>query len=87
MEYIIIPGFNNYAEDIKALADNLTNYPAKINLIPLNPIDEFPYRSPTKNEVHTFYRQLLDTGLDVTVRWSKGDTISAACGQLRAQHG
>ncbi len=87
MEYIIIPGFNNYTEDIKAMTDNLTNYPAKINLIPLNPIDEFPYRSPTRHEVHTFYRQLLDTGLEVTVRWSKGDTISAACGQLRAQHG
>ena len=87
MEYIIIPGFNNYAEDIKALARLLKNYPAKINLIPLNPIDEFPYRSPTKHEVHTFYRQLRDTGLDVTVRWSKGDSISAACGQLRSQRG
>jgi 23S rRNA (adenine2503-C2)-methyltransferase len=29
-----------------------------------------------------FQRALLDAGLTATVRWSKGEDVGAACGQL-----
>lgn len=85
VEYIVIPSFNDTFDDAKAFAKLLKSYPAKVNLIPLNPVKEFEYPPPKKRDV-SFFSHLLDKhGLDVTIRWSKGSGISAACGQLRAR--
>ncbi|MDX9701513.1 MAG: 23S rRNA (adenine(2503)-C(2))-methyltransferase RlmN [Candidatus Auribacterota bacterium] len=83
-EYIVIPGFNNGDDDARALVKLLKKYPAKINLIPLNPVEGFSYRCPTEEEVYEFQSMLLSAGFVVTIRWSKGQDIGAACGQLRS---
>ncbi|MCD6461105.1 23S rRNA (adenine(2503)-C(2))-methyltransferase RlmN, partial [bacterium] len=83
IEYIVIPDFNISGKDIKELIKLFINYPAKINLIPLNPIAEFNFRSPSKNEVERVATLLRDNGIFASIRWSKGSGIDAACGQLR----
>jgi len=86
IEYIVIPDFNISDKDIKELVRLFHNYPAKLNLIPLNPIPEFDFRSPTENEVDHVAKSLRDNGIFASVRWSKGTGIDAACGQLRSNH-
>lgn len=85
IEYMLIPELNMSDHDIARLHQRFCKYPAKINLIPLNAVERSTFRAPTEDEVYDFFHKLKDTGLDVTIRWSKGASIAAACGQLKAQ--
>ena len=86
-EYVLIDGFNDAVEDARATADLIRGIPAKINLIPLNEDRRhFPdLRRPPAEVVDRFAAALRDAGLTVTVRWSKGEDVAAACGQLRSR--
>jgi 23S rRNA (adenine2503-C2)-methyltransferase len=80
-EYVLLGGFNDAPEDARRVVKLLTNIPAKVNLIPWNP-GELPYRRPTKESVEEFRQILLDKGVFAFVRYSRGQDIMAACGQL-----
>ena len=58
----------------------------KVNLIPYNPIEEFPHDAPSYEEIVLFQQILQSNGVKTTVRFSKGLDIQAACGQLRSVH-
>jgi 23S rRNA (adenine2503-C2)-methyltransferase len=84
-EYVLIRDFNDAVADARALGRLLHGIPAKVNVIPLNEDREhFPeLRQPAPDTVDRFGRTLRDAGLVVTVRWSKGADVAAACGQLK----
>lgn len=84
-EYVLIDGFNDADNDARATAHLIRGIPAKVNVIPLNEDREhFPdLRRPPAAAVDRFAAALRDAGLTVTVRWSKGEDVAAACGQLR----
>jgi 23S rRNA (adenine2503-C2)-methyltransferase len=86
-EYVLIRGFNDTTADAQATARLIGKIPAKINVIPLNEdSDHFPeLRRPATETVDDFARVLRDLGLTVTVRWSRGADVAAACGQLRGR--
>jgi len=87
-EYVLIRGFNDAVADAVAVARLLRGVPSKVNVIPLNedPV-HFPHlRRPDERTVDDFARALRDAGVTVTVRWSKGLDVAAACGQLRGRH-
>jgi 23S rRNA (adenine2503-C2)-methyltransferase len=86
-EYVLIDGFNDAAEDAEATASLIRGIPAKVNVIPLNEDRQhFPnLRRPPAEVVDRFAAGLRDAGLTVTVRWSKGEDVAAACGQLRSR--
>jgi 23S rRNA (adenine2503-C2)-methyltransferase len=84
-EYIMIDGLNSDRANAEALVKALERHPAKVNLIPYNPIAEFPATRPPMNRIRTFQRKLTRAGIPTTVRFSKGGSIDAACGQLRLQ--
>jgi 23S rRNA (adenine2503-C2)-methyltransferase len=86
-EYVLIDGFNDAAEDAQATARLIRGIPAKVNVIPLNEDRiHFPnLRRPNAPVVDRFAAGLRDAGLTVTVRWSKGEDVAAACGQLRSR--
>ena len=73
---------NDTEADLKRLPKLLKNIPSKVNLIPYNMNAGLGYEAPTRENIDFWQRSLLDQGLTTTVRWSKGDDISAACGQL-----
>jgi 23S rRNA (adenine2503-C2)-methyltransferase len=85
-EYILIKGVNDSFNDAKKLAALLKDIKAKINLIPFNPHEGSDFERPEKDKIEKFGKILLDKGYTVIVRWSKGDDIGAACGQLSAAH-
>jgi 23S rRNA (adenine2503-C2)-methyltransferase len=82
-EYTLIEGLNDQPEHVAQLADLLRDRTAIVNVIPLNPVPELPFRSPSSIAVKRFIEQLERRGIQVKVRFRKGDKISAACGQLR----
>jgi 23S rRNA (adenine2503-C2)-methyltransferase len=88
IEYVLIAGQNDTAADADRLPRLLTGVPCKVNLIPLNPDPQhLPGLAPPDTAtVDSFAAALASAHLNVTVRWSKGAGIAAACGQLRGRH-
>lgn len=83
-EYILIKGINSSLRDARDLSKLLRGVLCKVNLIPYNPIEEFPHAAPTYEEIVAFQQILQLNGIRTTVRFSKGRDIQAACGQLRS---
>ena len=85
IEYVLIKGVNDSPEDRKRLKKLLCNIPVKINLIPYNATARLGFESPNRETVTAWQEDLLSAKLNATIRWSKGEDIGAACGQLAAQ--
>jgi len=92
-EYILLDGINDSLADAERLKILTRNIPCKINLIPYNPIAEahqsasglealLAYRRPSFERIEAFLTCMRAGSNTVTLRWSKGDDIDAACGQL-----
>lgn len=82
-EYALIRGINDSPEDIKKLADILSNIHCHVNLIPLNGVSETGFTGSSRKEALEYAKFLESTGIPATVRRQLGDDIDAACGQLR----
>jgi 23S rRNA (adenine2503-C2)-methyltransferase len=80
-EYVLLGGFNDAPEDARRLAKLVGNIRAKVNLIPWNP-GELPYHPPDAARTEEFRRVLTDKGVPTFVRYSRGQDVMAACGQL-----
>jgi 23S rRNA (adenine2503-C2)-methyltransferase len=86
-EYVLLGGVNDTAAHARELARRLSGRRAKVNLIPLNPAPEIPFKAPTTAAVDAFCAALADAGVAVSVRRSRGLDILAACGQLHLKKG
>jgi 23S rRNA (adenine2503-C2)-methyltransferase len=82
LEYVLIKGLNDTPDDADRLGRMAERFPSKLNVIPFNPSDLFTYRRPSAKTVDAFARRLWRYRTTVTVRYSKGLDILAACGQL-----
>ena len=80
-EYVLLGGFNDQPEDARRVVKLVANLRAKVNLIPWNP-GELPYQAPPAERIEEFRRTLAEKGVPVFVRYSRGQDIMAACGQL-----
>jgi 23S rRNA (adenine2503-C2)-methyltransferase len=80
-EYVLLGGFNDQPDDARRVVKLVANLRAKVNLIPWNP-GELPYRPPQPERVEEFRRILTEKGVLAFVRYSRGQDIMAACGQL-----
>jgi len=85
-EYIIIKGANDSEEDAKRLARLLKPIPAKINLIPFNTFEGSDFERPEEHVILTFREILNKNNYTAVIRHSKGQDISAACGQLSTKY-
>ncbi len=81
-EYVMLEDVNDGVELARELARTVKTVPCKINLIPFNPFPDSGYGRSGGSAVSAFRDVLLQAGLTVTVRRTRGDTIDAACGQL-----
>ncbi len=80
-EYVLLGGFNDSADDAKRVAKLLGGLRAKVNLIPWNP-GELPYEPPNQGRIDQFQTILTDKNVPAFVRYSRGQDVMAACGQL-----
>ncbi|MSS71659.1 MAG: 23S rRNA (adenine(2503)-C(2))-methyltransferase RlmN [Candidatus Latescibacteria bacterium] len=83
-EYVLLAGENDADADADRLIALVRGIPCKINLIPWNPIaSPGPrHQRPSQARIDAFADRLRASHLTVSVRYSKGDDIGAACGQL-----
>jgi 23S rRNA (adenine2503-C2)-methyltransferase len=84
-EYVLIEGVNNSLKDAANVLKLLNGLKYKLNLIPYNEFKESNLKKPSEKSVEDFQKYLADRGVTVIVRKSKGDDISAACGQLASK--
>ncbi len=82
-EYVLLAGINDRPEHARQLVQLLRGRPSLVNLIPYNPVEGLPYRTPAPAVTAQFAEVLTQGGLETAIRYRKGDRISAACGQLR----
>lgn len=80
-EYVLLGGFNDSPDDARRVVRLLNGLRCKVNLIPWNP-GELPYAPPGAQRIEEFRHILTEKGLPVFVRYSRGQDIMAACGQL-----
>jgi 23S rRNA (adenine2503-C2)-methyltransferase len=83
-EWALIDGVNDRPLDASQLAALARPLGAHVNLIPLNPTPGYPTRGTPPARVRAFRDQLVDLGVNATVRRNRGTSIDAACGQLAA---
>lgn len=82
-EYAMIDGMNDTPYHANLLGDYLEGTVAHVNLIPLNHVEESPYKPSTAKNVAAFQKALEKRGITATVRRRLGSDIDASCGQLR----
>jgi 23S rRNA (adenine2503-C2)-methyltransferase len=80
-EYVLLGGFNDSPQDARRVARLLANLRAKVNLIPWNP-GELPFEKPDPARIEEFRKILTDKDVRAFVRYSRGQDVMAACGQL-----
>jgi 23S rRNA (adenine2503-C2)-methyltransferase len=84
-EYVLLKDVNDSVEDAYRLVKLLRPIKSKINLIPFNSYEGCQYQRPDKDAILRFQKILIDKNYTVMIRRSKGQDISAACGQLAAK--
>ena len=91
-EYLMLKGINDSKEQAKKLCSLISDFKSKVNLIIYNPIPNLDKNSlalfPSEEAAVLYFQKVLKKShISVTVRYSKGQDIAAACGQLRRQFG
>ncbi|MEL6483662.1 MAG: 23S rRNA (adenine(2503)-C(2))-methyltransferase RlmN [Bacteroidota bacterium] len=81
-EYVVWENINDSQKDIDALVRFCKFAPSKVNLIEYNPIDDGMFQQASDSALERYQKTLMENGITVTVRKSRGKDIDAACGQL-----
>lgn len=82
-EYTLIKNVNDSPALAEKLVKLLRPVHCRVNLIPLSPVAEFD-ASPSERETGAMFQKVLTaSGVNTTLRNSRGSAIKAACGQLR----
>src|ERR1035437_4669684 len=88
-EYVMLKNINDRQDDINALVRLCSEIPSKINVIPFNSLKHMnpegfsAQLEPTpKHRIEDFADRLRNRNITVNVRYTQGDDIAAACGQL-----
>jgi len=86
-EYVLLKGINDTNQDAIRLAKLIRGIDCKVNIIPYNETDG-KYKRPDDEKIEKFLEVLNKhrSGFRILVRWSKGQDIDAACGQLAVKN-
>lgn len=82
LEYILIPGVNMGARDIKDLRKFCGDLACKVNFIPYNANPSLPWHAPTEEHIESFMKAAQSIPQTITLRRSRGLDVLGACGQL-----
>jgi 23S rRNA (adenine2503-C2)-methyltransferase len=85
IEYVLLAGINDSLDDAKRLVSIAKDMGSTVNLLPFNPFPGSIYQRPSNEVVDMFHNHLNHAGVVAVVRVSKGQEISAACGQLKTE--
>jgi len=84
IEYCMIHAVNDRDEHAKALIRLLNPLQVNVNLIELNPYPGCPFEASGAGRIRVFSDILSNAGIETVIRYKRGRSIKAACGQLGA---
>lgn len=83
-EWALIQNVNDSPETARRLANLLDGLLCHINVIPLNPTQQYTGQGSTRERAINFKAELEKHGIPCTIRIRRGIDIQAGCGQLAA---
>lgn len=83
IEWALIAGVNDSAEQAEALIAFLAGIPAHVNIMRLNPTPGYTGQPATWEAIEAFTDMLDRANVPHTLRQQRGAAIGAGCGQLR----
>lgn len=86
MAYVLLAGVNDSRRHALNLTRFLSGLRVKVNLIPFNPYPGAEFEPPDEETILAFQKVLVDKHYTAILRQSKGQDISAACGQLAGDY-
>ncbi len=81
-EFALIRDVNDTPEVAQELAGLLSGLLCHVNVIPLNPTDQYSGQATTPARAEAFCQVLSSAGIPCTIRIRRGIDIHAGCGQL-----
>lgn len=84
IEYCMIDGINDQPKHARELADMLESLNVFVNLIEYNPHPGCTCNATPKDRIEFFQKILNENGIETAIRYKRGRSIRAACGQLGA---
>ncbi len=82
LEYVLLKGVTDSLEDGRRLAAFAARFPSKVNLIPFNPHEGSGFEPSDESRIVALLGLLAERRIPVSVRRSRGQDVSGACGQL-----
>jgi len=82
-EYLMLNGLNDKVEHAEELSSLLKGFQCHVNLIQYNKVSEVEFNQTSLKNLRIFQTRLLNNGIAVSFRQSRGSDKNAACGQLR----
>jgi 23S rRNA (adenine2503-C2)-methyltransferase len=84
VEYCMIDKINDSSDCAKRLADILAGLDVSVNLIEYNPHPGCDFKPADREKIRIFKDILMRLGFETIIRFRRGRSIKAACGQLGA---
>ena len=84
-EYIMFSGLNDSKKHADAIVQALRGLECRVNLIRFHDIGDTQFVSSPMPVIEAFKERLLSGGIMTTIRASRGEDISAACGMLAGE--
>lgn len=84
-EYTLLNGINDSINHAKEISRLLNGLRASVNLIHYNSGSKKSFSNTPESNILLFQNELKKRGIPTNIRKSRGDDISAACGQLAGQ--
>jgi 23S rRNA (adenine2503-C2)-methyltransferase len=83
LEYVLLAGVNDHPIHARQLAMIARRLRANVNVLRYNPVPGLAFERPSSEVARKFQELLRASSVNAHVRTSRGQDISAACGQLR----
>lgn len=84
-EYIMFNNFNDTLDHARELAKQLQGLDCRVNLIRFHAIPNVDLVTSTRDKMEAFRDFMTKKGITCTIRSSRGEDISAACGMLSTE--
>ena len=85
--YVMINGLNDSDDHLQELIAMLSGARIRVNLLPYHSVPGDLMTSSSPEKMQYFKHNLINSGISASVRKSRGEDISAACGLLAAGSG
>jgi len=83
LEYLLMRNINDTSDHLGALLDFCDGLLCHVNILPINDVEESPFKPSSKKTLDLWMSTLSNRGIETTLRNSRGSDIDGACGQLK----